>query len=179
MSLVAAGAAAALFLVAVLTSPRPGVAALGAVGLALAGAGILARWLRLVSVAAATLVAAYAAALSISRPAASIATGAMFGLGVLVLLQAAEFGRCTRHGHVGTGVVRQQVAGWLRLAAGTLGLVAVGATAAGTMARSVPPAAAPVLAAAGALGVVFATALVIAGDRRRSGRGSAPRPREP
>src|SRR5262249_37191479 len=44
MSLVAAGAAGALFLVAVLTAPRPGVAALGAVGLALAGAGILARW---------------------------------------------------------------------------------------------------------------------------------------
>jgi hypothetical protein len=171
MQILATLAAVALFVAVVLWEPVPPVASLGAVGLALAGAGILGAWPWLVAGAAAVFLTAYAVALRISAAPAHVLAAAGFGLALLLLLQSADLARRARQARVGAGVFRAQIGGWIALAAGTLAGAILGIALARALAGSVPHPVAPPLAAASALGTLLAIAAIMIYGR--------PRPAEP
>ncbi len=132
--------------------------------------GIAALWRSLLTAAACLFLTDHAAALWVAG--ASGAAG--FGLSLLFLLEAVELGRRVRHAAVGTGVVRSQMVRGVGFAAATLAATMLVTALAGALAASVPFAAAPFVAAAGALGVVLAVAAAVTGatGRRRGGPGS-------
>ncbi|HVQ75334.1 MAG TPA: hypothetical protein VMT79_07330 [Candidatus Binatia bacterium] len=163
---VAALAACALFLVPVLTAPARVVAAVAGAGFVLAGAGVVAGWPQLVAAAAAMFVLAYATALALSPGGGHLVAAAGFGLSLLVLLQSADLARAARTASIGPGVARARLGAWAVLGGGALAAAMLGTVAAGGLAGLVPHAVAPLLTAAGALGVVLALgAIMIHGSR--------------
>ena len=138
----------------------------GVVALLLATLGIVTLWRWPVTAAACLFVTDYALALTIARPAVSLVPAACFGLALLGLVHSVELARCARRAAVHRDVARSQVLGWVAftVAAGAAATLAMG------VAREVAPVlpfpAAPLLAAAGALGVVLALAFAL----RPSGR---------
>jgi hypothetical protein len=77
-----------------------------------------------------------------------------------------ELARCVRHAAVDAGVVRSQIVRWTGFAAATLAATMLVMALAGPVAASVPFAAAPFVAAAGALGVVLALAAAVRNTTR-------------
>jgi hypothetical protein len=162
----AASFAAVLFVVTCLTAPIQMVAVPGVIGLLLATLSIVTLWRWPVTAAACVFVSDYALALWVTGPTVSVVGAASFGLALLFLLQSVELARCARHAAVDAGVVRSQIVGWMAFGAAILGTAVVIVALARDLAAAVPFTAAPLLAAAGALGVVLALATVL--TRRRA-----------
>jgi hypothetical protein len=162
-----------LFVLPVLTAPVRAVAVVGAIGLLLAAVGLAGFWRWPITAAACVFVSQYATALWMRGAPPGIVGAVAFGLALLFLLQSAERGRCARQATVPAGVVRAQIAqgtsfGALALAATTL--VAVLADVVGSI---VPFAAAPFVAAAGALGAALVLVAAMMGALRRGTGGSS------
>ena len=166
MRLAAASFAVILFVVTYLTAPSQMVAVPGVIGLLLATLSIVTLWRWPVTAAACVFVSDYALALWVTEPSVSVVTAASFGLALLLLLQSVELARCARHAAVDIGVVRSQIIGWMAFGAVILGMAMLIMALARGLAAAVPFAAAPLLAAAGALGVVLALATAL--TRRRA-----------
>ena len=170
--LVAASFALVLCVVPLLMAPEKIVGVTGLVGLLLAAVGIAVLWRWPVTAAACAFLVEYALALWVAEASASIAVAPAFGLGILLLLQSADLACRTRHAAVDSAVVRSQIGHWVGLGAGTLAAAMLALAAAHGLAASVPFAATPFLAAAGALGMIVGLAVVIAHAARSASRGA-------
>ena len=166
MRLAAAAFAGVLFVVPYLTAPIQLVAVPGVIGLLLATLSIVTLWRWPITAAACVFVSDYALALWVIEPPVSVIGAASFGLALLLLLRWVELARCARHAAVDAGVVRSQIIGSMALGASILGMAMLIMALARGLAAAVPLTAAPLLAAAGALGVVLALATVL--TRRRA-----------
>jgi len=162
----AAAFASVLFLVPVLTAAVPAVTAVGLIGLALAAVGIATRWRWPVTAAACLFLTDYAAALWLAGASASVAGASGFGLSLLLLLQSTELARCVHQATADAGLARSQIFRWCGFAAATLAVTSLAMPVATALAALMPFAAAPVAAAAGALGVVLALATTVLHPRR-------------
>jgi len=157
----AAAVCAVLALVVPLATARPPALVVGAlVGLSLAVVGIVMLWRWLVTAAACVFLVTYAAALWLA-PAAPGAFGpAVLGLSILLMLQCVELGRATGGATIAGAAVRSQILAWVGFAAGTLAGSMLVVTVGGALVASIPLAAAPLVAAASALGVLLALAVM-------------------
>ena len=157
--------AAVLFTVPALTARESIVAAAGSLGalLALLGAATLWRWPT--TAAACVFLASYAGALWLAGARVDLGGALAFGLALLFMLQAAELARCVRDATVVPGLVRAQLLRVTASGAATLVVAVLALPVASALASLVPFAAAPVVAAAGALGVVLAVAAALARSR--------------
>ena len=164
--LAAAGFAAVLFVLPVLTAAVPAVTVAGLIGLLLAALGIATLWRWPVTSAACIFLTNYAAALWLADAPVSVGGGAGFGLSLLLLLQSLELARCMRHATVDAGVARSQIAQWVGFGVATLVTTLLAMPVAATLAGLVPFAAAPFVAAAAALGAVLALAATVLRPRR-------------
>jgi hypothetical protein len=162
----AAAFASVLFVVPVLTAAVPAVTAVGLIGLALAAVGIGTLWRWPVTAAACLFLTDYAAALWLADASVSVAGAAGFGLSLLLLLESTELARCARHATVDARVARSQIIHWSGFAAATLAATLLAMPVATALAALLPFAAAPVVAAAGALGAVLALAATVLRPRR-------------
>jgi hypothetical protein len=160
MRLLAVVGALTLFATAVATAPLRPIAAGGGVALLFAVAGIvtLRRWL--VSTAASVFVADYALALRLADSTVDVIGGTAFGIALLLLLQPLEVARCGRRA-LDVGVTRSQLRGWLVFGVAIPGVVVLAVGLSHGIATSVPALAAPLLAAAGAIGVLLGLAAAL------------------
>ena len=166
----AAAAAVVLFLLPLRLALVPVIAFPAALALLLATAGIVLRWRWPVTAAGCIFVVDYAGALWAAGASVSVVGATGFGLALLFLLQSADLSRVARDALVDTRVVRSQLIGWLIFGATALASAAVVIVLARGMAGAIPFTAAPLLAAASALGVVLALASALtraAGPGRR------------
>jgi len=168
---VAAGAALVLYGVPMLVAPLPALAWASASGVLLVALGLVTRWRWPITIAACVFVTSYAVALWLTDAAPRLIGAAGFGLAVLLLVHASELARCTRGATVDGAVARSQVVGWVLFGAATVATSALVAGLAHGIAAAVPFNAAPVLAAAAALGVVLSLAAMSATSSRHSGGG--------
>jgi hypothetical protein len=129
---------------------------------ALAGVVTLRGWLS--TTAACLFVADYALALSLTDGLGQFVRATVFGIALLLLLQPLELARCARYA-TDVGVMRSQVTGWLVFGVAMPGVIVLAFGVAHTIASSVPVLLAPLVAAAGAIGVLLGLA---AGLTRRS-----------
>jgi hypothetical protein len=150
-----------LFAVPFHIAPGQPVAALGALGLLLAGVGIGGLWRWPVTAAACVFVTDYAGALWLARAPVGVGGAVAFGLALLLMLETVELARCLRHAGVELRVVRSQLVAWLGFGAATAAVTMLGLAFAGGLAMSIPFAAAPFIAAAAALGMILALATLI------------------
>ena len=104
-------------------------------------------------------------ALWVGGPSVGVVEAAGFGLALLVLLQSLELARCARHATVDAGVVRSLIVGWTGFAAATMAIAMLIMALARGVAAAIPFAAAPLVAAACALGVVLALAVALSTTR--------------
>jgi hypothetical protein len=132
------------------------VVAPGVVAMLLAVVGIVTLWRWPATAAACLFVADYALALTIAGPGVRLASATCFGLALLGLLHSLEVARCARRAAVHRDVARSQILGWVAFAAVTVTIVTAAMVLARGVAPALPFALAPLLAAAGALGVVVA-----------------------
>jgi hypothetical protein len=153
--------AAVLFVVPVLTAMVPAVTVLGLIGLLLAAAGIATLWRWPVIAAACIFLTDYAAALWLADAPVSVAVAVGFGLSLLLLLESVELARCTRHATGDAGVARALVTRWFGFGAALLAATFSVMAIASALAALVPYAAAPLVAAAGALGAVLALSAAV------------------
>jgi hypothetical protein len=151
-----------------LVSPQKAVALAGAVGLLLAAAGIAAGWRWPITAAACAFLLEYALALWLSEAPSNIAAAAAVGVGILVFLQAADLAHRGRRAAVDGAVVWTHLVHWAGFGAGVVVAALLAVAAAHGLTGVLPFAAAPFLAAAGALGTVVGLALVIARAARRA-----------
>ena len=154
---VAAGAFALVpFFLSVHTLTLPAIPVVGAIGVILAGAGIVMLWRWAVTAAACVFLVDYTAALWIAAAPASVVKAAAFGSSLLLLFQGVEIARWLREAEVGARVFRAWLATWATWCAGALAatMLVVGLGSAG--AAVVPFAVAPLVAALAAVGVVLA-----------------------
>jgi hypothetical protein len=165
MRLATAGFALVAFVVPMLTARPRALIVAGLIGLLLTAIGIATLWRWPITVAACGFSIAYAAAVWPASARPSVGGATAFGLSLLLMLHSAELARCTRRSTVAAGIIRSQTVAWLGFAAGTLSAaLLIMALAAGFVA-SIPIGAAPLMAAAGALG----TLLVLAAMAMRPG----------
>lgn len=162
----AAAFAAVLFILPVLTAAEPAVMAAGLIGLLLAAVGIATLWRWPVTSAACVFLTDYAMALWLADAPVSVGGAVAFGLALLLLLEAMELARCMRHATVDAGVARSQIAQWIGFSLAALLMTSLAMPVAATLAGLVPFAAAPVVAAAAALGAVLALAATVLRPRR-------------
>jgi len=163
-----AAAAIALAGAPLLVAPEKVVAAAGAVGLVLAGAGLIAPWRWPITASACTFLVEYTLALLIEEAPPNIVAAAAFGVGLLALLQAGDLALRTRRAAVGRAVMWSQLGRGIGLAAGILVAALLAVALAQTLAAALSFAATPFLAAAGALGMMIGLAAVIARAARRA-----------
>ena len=152
-----------LFVVPLLTSPRPPVLVTGLVGLFLASVAIVGLWRGPATAAACVFLIDYAGALWMAGGSVSVGAAATFGLSLLLLLESVQLGRSLRHASVDVRVVRSQIAGWMGFGVATVAAAMLGLALAGALVVSIPLAAAPFVAAAAALGVVLTLAATVVG----------------
>jgi hypothetical protein len=154
---------AALILAAVpyAIAPYAFVAAPGALGLVFAAISVVTLRRGPGTAAACVFTADYALALWLTGPTGRLAGGVGFGLALLLLLHALELARSARGAAVDAGVVRSQLSGWAIFGVATLGIAGLVGGVARGLAGTVPLAAAPLVAALGALGVVLAVAAAL------------------
>jgi hypothetical protein len=169
----AAGACAVVLgAVPILTAPVRPVTAVAVLGMGLAGLGVALLWRWAATAAACVFAIGYALALWIEAPPPGLAVPATFGVALVFWLQAVDLGFRTRGAAVDAGVFWSRIAGWLGFGATTAGVVLLVHVLAADVAPVLPLGAAPVLAAAGALGVLGAVVLAfrrIARPRSRPG----------
>ena len=160
MRLLAVVAALVLFTASVTAAPLRPIVAGGGVALLFALAGIvtLRRWLA--SMAAGLFAANYALALRLTDAKVDVIGSAAFGFGLLLLLQPLEVARCRRRA-ADLGVTRSQLTGWLVFGVVIPGVVVLTFGLSHGLASSVPLLAAPLLAAAGAIGVLLGLAAAL------------------
>jgi hypothetical protein len=103
---------------------------------------------------------------------ASIAGAAGYGLGLLYLLESLDLAGRAHGATVDTAVIRSHLGRWTGFGAATLGAAVLLVAVATALAAPMPPAVAPILAAAGALGVVAIIAVFVT---RAAARPSTPR----
>ena len=161
----AVAAALVLFVLPQITAPIPVVLAAGVIGLVLAATGMATLWRWPGTAAACIFVTDYALALWVGGPSVGVVEAAGFGLALLVLLQSLELARCARHATVDAGVVRSLIVGWTGFAAATMAIAMLIMALARGVAAAIPFAAAPLVAAACALGVVLALAVALSTAR--------------
>ena len=167
MRVVTATSAAYLFMAPLFTTTLHAVSVAGLIAVLLTVVGIATVWRWPIVAAACVFLTTYTLALWVEQPRVSVGPAVAVGLALFLLLQSAELTRCSRHAIVGGGVVRAQVWGWVALAGATGGTGLIAMLVARLAAGTIPLAAAPFLAALGALGTVLAlaTALINAGRR--------------
>ena len=166
--LLAAGFAVALFVVPLLTTPAPAVAAIGSAGLLLAAVAIAAPWRWPATAAACVFLADYAAALWVASGPVNVVGAAGFGLALLLLLEAVDLARRVRGATVDAAVVLSELGRWIGLGVGALAAAGLTMLLASSLATTLPPVVSPLLAAAGALGAIVILAVVIVrGGRSR------------
>ena len=166
----AAAFAGVLFVMPLLTTAIPAVAVTALIGLVLAAVGIATLWRWPVTAAACVFLIDYAAALWVAGASVSVVGAAGFGLSILFLLQSMALARAMRHATVDAAVVRSQIVGGMSFGMATLGTTMLVLALARAFATSIPSAAAPLVAAAGALGVVLAVAAAVTGTTRDASR---------
>jgi hypothetical protein len=174
--LAATACAVALFWAPLRLAPMPPVAVTGLAALLLAAGAVATLRRGLATAAACVFLIDYAAALWIAGGPARIGGAAGFGLALLFFLETVDMGRRLRRATVGAGVARSMIACGLGVSVATGAAAMLVMTAAGAAAASIPFAAAPFLAAAGAVGVVLAVAAAVTGAARAASR---PRPDAP
>ncbi|PWU17089.1 MAG: hypothetical protein C5B48_16420 [Candidatus Rokuibacteriota bacterium] len=152
------------------TAPLPPVGIVSLLGLLVAAVGIAALRRSLVTAAACVFLTDYAASLWLAGAPASLSGATAFGLLVFMLLQTVELARRTRRAVVDRGVVRSHLVRAVGLSALTLGAAVLIVALAGSLTTAVPFAAAPLIAAASALGVVLAVAAAVSGSQRGASR---------
>ncbi|PYN15179.1 MAG: hypothetical protein DME05_12685 [Candidatus Rokuibacteriota bacterium] len=142
-----------------LIAPATSVLTLGVVALALCGLGFLLGPPVVVGGAVVAL-GEYALALWLAGSPPRLAGAVLFGVGVTLLLQTADFGWRARRAALGPGVVASQIRHWARfgVVAGATTLAAVGAASAASASVRLPwaPALATVGAAVALVAVAFA-----------------------
>ena len=167
---IAAGLAAA----PVVIMPEPPIAVTALAGLLLAAVAITVRWRWPATAAAAVFLVDYTVALWLADARVSIAGAAGVGLGLLYLLQSLDLAGRVHRAAVDTAVIRSHLGRGTGFGAATLGAAGLLVAVAGALAAPMPPAVAPILAAAGALGVVAIIAVFVT---RAAGHPSArPKP---
>ena len=170
-SLLAIAFAVILFVIPLLTTPAPPMAATGLVGLLLAAVAIVTLWRWMATAAACVFLADYAAALWIGGAPLNVVSAAGFGLGVLLMLQSVDLACRVRGATVHAGVVLLEIGGWFGLGAGVLVAAVLALALASALAATLPPVGSPVLAAAGSLGAILTLSVLIvrAARSRRPG----------
>ncbi|HEX9822032.1 MAG TPA: hypothetical protein VGD07_20730 [Methylomirabilota bacterium] len=171
--------AAALSLVAVLVAfplavlPSPPVSWLAGAALAVAGAGVVARLVPLVTAGGSLALIAYALALVIARPEAGPVAATAFGATLVLLLALVHFAGRVRGAAVGPSVIASQVRQWLAIVAA--GFVAAGALTAGgaVLGPALGGTPLPVVVVAAGLGALIAVAGIVV---LVSGRKNPPAP---
>ena len=172
MSRLAATALAVVCLVVpLLTAPGSIVAVTGGTGLLLALVGVVTLWRWPLTAAACVFLIDYAVALWLGAAPVSVVRAVGFGFSLFLLLESGELARGARRATVVAGAVRSQVLHWMGFGAATLATTMLVMALAGVVVASIPVAAAPFMAAAGALGVVLALAAMVT-RTSRSGRRS-------
>lgn len=161
MRLLAAGSAVALFVLLRLTTPAPVVAVAGLIGLLLAAVAIVTRWRWPATIAACVFLAGYAAGLWVESAPLNVVPALGFGLALVLLLQAVDLAGRVREATVDGGVVFSALGPWIGLWAGALVAATLALALAAVLATALPAAAAPLLAAAGALGSILILAALI------------------
>jgi hypothetical protein len=162
--------ALALFVGPLLVTPLQAVGVVGVVGLLLVTAGIAADWRWPITAAACVFLLEYALALWLTAAPPNIVAAAAVGVGILLLLQAADLAHRGRRATIDGAVVWSQITHWASVVAGTVVAALLAGAAAHGLAAALSFAAAPFLAAAGALGVVIGLTVVIAQAARRASR---------
>ena len=162
--------AVVLFVLPLLRRPVPAMAVTGSVGLLLAALATITRWRWPATAAACVFLTDYAAALWMARAPVNVVGAAGFGLALLLLLQSADLARRVRGATADATLVLSEVGRWIGLGTAALVAVVLAVALANSLATTVPAAASPLLAAAGAVGAVLSLAVVIvrAGKNRHS-----------
>ena len=153
-------------------APYEPVLEIGLAALLLVVTGLVMPWRWPLVSAACLFLTNHALALWGTDAPVDIVSTASFGAVLYFLLQLADFTRGMRRASVGAGVTRALLARVLLFAGLTLAAATVAMAVARPVSVLVPVALAPLLAAAGALGVVTALALAAtaAGRRARAAR---------
>jgi hypothetical protein len=149
---------------------RP-VALLGLLGLLLAAVGLIACWRWPITGAAGVFLLEYVLALLVAQASTSFVFSAGFGVTLFLLLQSADLALRTRHAAADLTVLLGQVGRWFGLGGGVLVAGVLGVGLAMALAPSLPVAASPFLAGAGALGIVVSVAAMVVHAARRRSRG--------
>ena len=147
-----------------LVTPARAVLVVGLVALALCVLGLVVRAAVLVTAGGVLALGQYALALWLAAGPPRLAGAVLFGVGLVLLVETADFSRRVRGATLGPGLVASQVRYWVGFAAiaGAAALVAAGlATAASLMVR-LPWA--PAFAAGGAAAALVAVTIAL---RRR------------
>jgi hypothetical protein len=159
--LLPAAIAGALAAAPVVIMPEPPIAVTALAGLLFATVAITARWRWPATTAATVFLVDYTAALWLADARVSIAGAAGFGLGLLYLLESLDLAGRVHRATVDTAVIRSHLGRWSSFGAATLGAAGLLVAVASALAAPMPPAIAPILAAAGALGVVAIIAVFV------------------
>lgn len=131
------------------------LAVVAAASAALAGGGIAARSVPVVTAGATLATVEYAVALWLSAGPPDILTAMVFGTALLLLVQTVEFMGRTRGAVLGVGVTAAVVRHWLAIAAAGIGVIATIAAGA-AVAMAIPLPSHPASAVVGALGAFVA-----------------------
>lgn len=162
MRIVAAVLALALALWPLVIAPMPPMASIAGASLLLAVAGIVLLWRSIATAAACVFLVDYAGAVWLAAEPVDVAGATGVGLAVLFYLQAVDLARRMRGAAVDTPVVRTHLVRWAGFAAATLAAAILSVGVASALASPMPTVIAPLLAAAGALGVIAALAIIVA-----------------
>jgi hypothetical protein len=150
-----------LFAIPLRLAPIKPLAVAGGLALLLAAVGIGGLWRWPVTAAACVFLLQYAGALWVVRGPVDVGSAVAFGLALVILLASIELGRGVRRATVDTRAVRSQLGAALSFAVATLALTLVGLAIARGLAASIPLAAAPLVAALAAIGILVALAAVL------------------
>jgi len=159
--LLPAAIAVALAAAPVMIMPEPPIGVTALAGLLFAAVAIGARWRWPATAAAVVFLVDYTAALWLADARVSIAGAAGFGLGLLYLLESMDLTGRVHRATVDAAVIRSHLGRGTGFGAATLGAAALLMAVASALAAPMPPAVAPILAAAGALGVVAIIAVFV------------------
>ena len=147
-----------------LIAPVRSVLVIGLAGLILCALGLVVRSAALVTAGGALALGQYALALWLAAGPPRLAGAALFGVGLVLLVETADFSRRVRGATLGPGLVATQVRYWVGFAAlvGALALVGAGLATAASVVVRLPWA--PAFAAGGAAAALVAVTIAL---RRR------------
>jgi hypothetical protein len=147
-----------------LIAPVRSVLVIGLAALALCALGLVVRSAALVTAGGVLALGQYAFALWVAAEPPRLAGAALFGVGLVLLIETADFSRRVRGATLGPGLVAAQVSYWVGFAglAGAVALFAAGLATAASAAVRLPWA--PAFAAGGAAAALVAVTIAL---RRR------------